>query len=125
MKGIITYLKTKYGENLIEQGIIKIKDNGHHQHSSGSLSNLIKYDNQHIDDYYMNNNGNDPLLNSSEGWIDLDFNEKKINLTSCTIRNQNGYHLKSWKILGSKDENEWKIINQQTNYQSASIWMWK
>ena len=67
MKGIITYLKTKYGENLIEQGIIKIKDNGHHQHSSGSLSNLIKYDNQHIDDYYMNNNGNDPLLNSSEG----------------------------------------------------------
>ena len=125
LKGIISHLEEKYGTNLCEQGELKISDIGTHQHSDGSLLNLIKYDQSHINEYYMNNYGNDPLPDSSNGWIEFDFFKRKINLTSYTLRTsgngQNGYyHAKSWRIVGSNDRNNWDVINQQVNNSSLN-----
>lgn len=123
LKGIISHLKAKYGENICEKGEIKISDIGTHHHLGGSLLNLIKYDEDHINDHYSNNDGGyNPLPNENEGWIEFDFVKRKINLTSYTLRTsghgRGTYHAKSWRIVGSNDRNSWELLDQQANNSS-------
>ena len=115
---------------MCEQGELKISDIGTHHNSTGSLLNLIKYDQNHINEYYRNNGGYNPLPDSSNGWIEFDFLKRKINLTSYTLRTsgngQNGsYHAKSWRIVGSNDRNNWDVINQQVNNSSLNDSYWQ
>ena len=125
LKGIISHLEDKFGENILSKGELKISDIGTHEHSNGSLSNIIKYDEHHINEYYQNNNGSDPLPDSSNGWIEFDFLKRNINITSYTLRTSqcgtNGcYHAKSWRILGSNDRENWEIIDQRVNNPSLN-----
>lgn len=113
LKGIISYLKNEYGENICEKGEIKIYDNGNHSYIHGNILNVINYKN--INDFYSNNWGEDPVPNSYEGWIEFDFLKRKINLKSYTLRSNLYYHAKSWRILGSNDRNHWDVIDQKTN----------
>ena len=127
LKGIISHLEDKFGENILSKGELKISDIGTHKHSDGSLSNIIKYDENHINEYYKNNNGDasDPVPDSSNGWIEIDFLKRKINITSYTLRSsQNGtnscYHAKSWRIVGSNDRENWEVVDQQVNNSSLN-----
>lgn len=125
LKGIISHLKEKHGSDLFDKGEINIRDIGTHHQVDGSLSNLIKYDNDHINEHYYNNGGGNPLPNSNEGWIEFDFKNRKVKLTSYTLRTSgngpNGlYHAKSWRIVGSNDGKSWELINQQVNNSSLN-----
>ena len=79
---------------------------------------MIKYDSNHINDKYYNNGGD--YKSPNESWIEFDFGEKQINLTSYTIRSNNGSpnsnaHPKTWTMSGSNDRSEWTIIDKQVN----------
>ena len=112
LKGIFDFLKRTYGENLENNGILKISGGGD-KDGSYPLTNLIKSDS---DQYYYNYHNR--KANEGEGWIEFDFCERKINLSSYTIRtnnnNENWNHPKSWQICGSNDKEKWDIIDQQT-----------
>lgn len=112
LDGIINHLKKERGENLIENGELVLSA-GHQ--CDGSLSNLIKYDKEHINNYFQNNDR--CRLNESEGWIEFDFVNRKINLTSYTLRTwkYEVYDPKTWRVIGSNDKKAWDVLNTQTN----------
>ena len=125
LKGIISHLKDKYGENLCEKGKIQISDIGVHHEVSGPISNLIKYDKDHINSFYRNNYGSRPYPTASEGWIEFDFLKRKVNLTSYTLRTSeygfnSYYHAKSWRIVGSNDRESWEVVDQRVNNPSLN-----
>lgn len=118
LDGIISYMKKTIGEDLIEKGELKITSG--HPVYAGALENIIKYDKDHIDQYFRNNDGS--RLKESEGWIQFDFGKRKINLTSYTIRSspESVYHPKTWRVLGSDDGEKWDILDRQTNNSSLN-----
>ena len=121
LKGIISYMKEKYGEDLSEKGEMKLSSGLNY---SGSVSNLIKYDSSHINDFFRNSQGY-LSIKESDGWIEFDFVKHKVNLSSYTIRTSSSgpnfaYHAKSWRIVGSNDRNKWELIDRQVNNSSLN-----
>ena len=112
LNGIISFLKKMIGEDLISQGELRISSG--HSPYAGSLGNLIKYSSNHINDYFRNSGGSNDYT-EKDGWIEFDFQQRKVNLTSYTIRTRNCYYPKTWRVLGSNDRKNWDIINEQTN----------
>lgn len=56
--------------------------------------------------------------NESDGWFEIDFNDKKINLTSYALKtsSSSSYSFpKSWRIVGSNNKEEWEILSHQIN----------
>lgn len=114
LDGIISYLKKTLGENLIQEGKLKLSSG--HEPVDGSIENIIKYDKKNIDEYFQNYFSSG--LKESEGWIEFDFVDKKINLTSYTMRTSSCgvndmYHPKTWRVIGSNDKINWDVINKQ------------
>lgn len=118
LDGIFSYLEKKFGDDLVKNGVLNLSDA--EIPSRFPLINLLKYDSKNIDECYENQNSG--TAKKSEGWFEIDFIEKKINLTSYTIRtgNVNDYYPKSWRVVGSNDKSCWDIINQQTNISSLN-----
>lgn len=118
LDGIISHMKKTIGEDLIEKGELKITSG--RPVYAGALENIIKYDKDHIDQCFRNNDGS--RLKESEGWIQFDFGNRKINLTSYTIRSspEGLYHPKTWRVLGSDDGEKWDILDRQTNNSSLN-----
>lgn len=118
LDGIFSYLEKKFGDDLEKNGVLKLSDA--EISSRFPLTRLLKYDSKSINDRYENQNSG--IAKKSEGWFEIDFIEKKINLTSYTIRSGsvNSYYPKSWQIVGSNDKNSWDILNQQTNISSLN-----
>ena len=117
MKGLFDYLESKYGENLETNNIMKISGGGS-KSVTYPLTNLIKYDSNQINLHYYNY-ANLTDANESEGWIEFDFCERKVNLSSYTIRtnsdHENWNHPKTWRIVGSNDKDHWVTLDHQTN----------
>lgn len=117
LKGLIDYLESKYGENLETNNIMKISGGGS-KSVTYPLTNLIKYDSNQINLHYYNY-ANLTDANESEGWIEFDFCERKVNLSSYTIRtnsdHENWNHPKTWRIVGSNDKDHWVTLDHQTN----------
>lgn len=87
----------------------------------GTLINVIKYDGENINKHYFNDYQTHP--NENDGWIQFDFVERKINLTSYTLRTSSdneSYHAKSWRIVGSNDCIEWDVLDQQIDNSSMN-----
>ena len=117
LSGIISYLKRKNGEDLTKLGILSMS--GGYPNASYPITNLIKYDQNHINDYFYNNSYKCPS-SESDSWIEFDFVNRKVNLTSYTIRTSENdsnhyWNPKSWRIAGSNDRNEWDTIDHQEN----------
>lgn len=81
------------------------------------LRNIIRYDKKNIDNYYINNgSATNPKY---ENFIVFNFVNRKINITGYTIRVPQ--HIpeiimpKTWKILGSNDEQKWEVIDMKEN----------
>lgn len=122
LSGIIShFIKYKSPEEVLKTEI-KLTGGGI-VNQSYPIINLIKYDSKHIDDRYYNRISN--TSTEEDSWIQFDFGEKRINLTSYTIRS-NGVpsnthaHPKSWKISGSNDGEHWELINKQINNQDLN-----
>ena len=110
LNGICSYIKKTKGENCVENGDLKITAG---KTRNGSPNNLIKYDKDHINDYFRNHA--DSIFNESEGWIEFDFVKQKVNLTSYTLRTHSMYYPKSWKVLGSNDRTNWVVLDRKIN----------
>ena len=73
------------------------------------------YDSDKLTNFYYNftdyffANGED----DTEGWIEFDFNDKKINLKTYHIRSSHNYNPKSWRIEGSNDKKSWDVLDYQ------------
>ncbi|OHT01408.1 hypothetical protein TRFO_31783 [Tritrichomonas foetus] len=114
LNGIISYLLRKEGKDILTNGSLTLS-------AVGSLNPIhpieciIEYGeliNSHFYNYYMN----DPT--SEDGsWIQFDFDNRTIKLTAYSIRTNKNYpdwyHPKSWRIVGSNNLNEWKILDHR------------
>ena len=113
-KGIISYIKGSTKD--------KIDGNNDHLRLKGSgtnvdfpLSNLLLYEDENIMKGYVNwSNG---VFTEKAAFIEFDFVNKKINMTSYTIRTIynaiNTYHPKTWKMIGSNDYKDWEMIDMK------------
>lgn len=117
LSGIIDYLQRKNGTDLEAKNILKLSGGGF-PHSSWPITNLIKYNSNNINsEYYFNYNSDIP--GASDGWIEFDFGNRTVNLTSYTIRNWTGdFNPKSWRIVGSNDRIKSKsTFNNEKQHQ--------
>ena len=119
LNGIISYLIREEGREILSNGTLTLtggtdpKLNPYHP-----ITNITEYD-EKINDYFYNFHST--LIPSEESnFIDFDFGQRKIKISSYTIRSnknpENGrYHPKTWKICGSNDKENWDIIDQQVD----------
>ena len=112
LSGIIDYLQKQNGADLESNNILKLSGGGVHN-PAYPITNLIKYNSNNMsNEFYYNYYSGTP--SSSDGWIEFDFLNKTINLTSYTIRT-GGYYPKSWRIVGSNDHQIWEDIDHRVN----------
>lgn len=102
LDGIFSRMQKTFNSELCESGNLKISGGGDQKNPRYLLKNLIKYDSQNIDKCFYNYANKKP--NESDGWIEFDFGERKINLSSYTLRaccSDGGYECypKSWRIV--------------------------
>lgn len=114
-------MKKKYGSNLQKKGVLNLTDP--RTGSGYPMARLFMYDENNINEEYENQYSG--YTKQSDGWFEIDFKDKKINLTSYTLRTSyngpNDYsHPKSWRIVGSNDRNKWDVLNHQTNNSSLN-----
>lgn len=72
--------------------------------------NVLKYEQRN---YFMSEN-------NEKSWICFDFKDHLVSPTNYTIKScslENGHHLKSWKVEGSTDCNNWMAIDAKDNCQ--------
>ena len=113
LSGIIDYLQKQNGADLESKNILKLSGGGFPS-PSYPITNLIKYNSNNMNnEYYYNYCGGTP--SSSDGWIEFDFVNKTVNLTSYTIRTRSCYYPKSWRIVGSNDHEHWEDIDHRVN----------
>lgn len=115
LSGIIFYLTKNKSDSQIIKNEIKISGGGEFCPSFPIL-NLIKYDSKHINDHYYNSSSHFPT--SDKSWIEFDFCDKKVRISSYTIRSNGGKpylypHPKTWIIFGSNDCKKWELIDKQ------------
>ncbi|KAK8838437.1 hypothetical protein M9Y10_033064 [Tritrichomonas musculus] len=108
--GIISYMKKNCGDSL------KFSDAG--DPSACPTINLFSYDSDHINDVYENQRNGQ--AEESDGWVEVDFRDRKVNLTSYTIRScansKDRYNKpKSWRIAGSNDRSNWDVLDHQVD----------
>ena len=112
LSGIISCIKQMTGSDF-DENIIKLSCGGTVDQNY-PLTNIIKYEQGHVNDYFYNF-----LMppQKDDGWIEFDFKNKRINVASYTIRTNGNreylYHPKSWKIIGSNDQINWDLIDLQ------------
>ena len=98
------------------------------------ITNLFKYDSDHINDCYYNWGENQPT--DRDSWIKFDFGERKINLTSynqiefrryksqCASKNLYDFRFRWRWALGSHQRAD-KQPRTERSIQTASIWVWQ
>lgn len=105
LSGIISYLKNKTGSQPILTG-------GGKTSSKHPITSLIQYDREHINDYYFNYYN--IVASCNDNWIEFDFRERRVKVTSYTIRTSSySFHPRSWAIVGSNGNDGWPIIDEQ------------
>lgn len=120
LSGIISCIRQMTGEILNGNDIIRMSSGGT-QDPNHPLTNIVKYDADHIDNYFYNFL---MPIKSNDGWIEFDFLNRKVQITSYTIRTnmyyQFYYHPKTWKIIGSNDHLKWDLIDIQNDREEMN-----
>lgn len=105
--GLLRYLSNKTGGNIHDNGTIEVTSNSIYS-DSHHPKNLLDYQNTEFNSYHS--------IGRPDGYICFDFKDRKIQLTSYTIKSreggQNWYHLKNWKIEVSDDKEHWIMIDE-------------
>lgn len=125
--GIVSHLKKKFGNDIVKSGVVKLNGGGYHDRKQ-PITNLIKYDSGSINQYYYNWEGSQSSKKPSglsDSWIEFDFLNRKVNLTSYTIRTDKDdrnthWKPKTWKIYGSNDHDKWTLLDSQTESQDLN-----
>lgn len=115
LKGIFGYLRNQDGGEF-KSDTLKLSGGGSINESS-PLSNLLKYDSRHINEYFVNYKERD--AKEGESWIEFDFCKQKVELKSYTIRSDDwgpdSHHPMSWRFVGSNDHENWVEIDKRKN----------
>lgn len=105
--GIINHLKDKFKDNIDSQVIITASSI---PNPSRQPRNVIIYDDK-IKDFIS--------TNESNPWICFDFNNYLVIPTHYIIRSgsydENSIHPKSWVVEGSNDNQNWDVLDEQTD----------
>ena len=107
--GIISHLKRKCGGNVHEKGVVNIKasSNGRNQ-----CHQLVDYGT--IDVWHTKNEPN--------SWVSFDFKEKKVSLSSYTLKSHAYWdrgHPVQWEIEGSNDESSWVSLDSRNTWEQC------
>ena len=118
LEGIISHLKKTEGNKIKENTSLRLTG-GSYPHPSFPITNIIEYDEKNINEYYYNWSAKKPS-SESDSWIEFDFKERRVSLSSYTIRaDADGpnccWKPKTWRIVGSNDHEHWTVLNRQTN----------
>ena len=102
--GIIAYIKQST-RDIVDGNNDHFRLLGGGNHPNFPISNLLLYGKQDIWKIY--NNGYYGEFSGKKAYIEFDFVNRKINMTSYTIRTiynaKNAYHPKTWKIISAND----------------------
>ena len=117
LSGITSFLNQKSEEEGSTMSKVEVSGGGE-INTSRPITNLFKYDSDHINEYYYNRVSNWPT--GRDSWIKFDFGEQRINLTSYTFRSNSSSpsshaHPRTWTMSGSDDGEHWEVIDQQTD----------
>ena len=124
LDGIISYIRRNTGDSLDGTGKYLKLSGGAAMCSYYPLSHLIQYD-ENIDKVYINYINDGKVYTQKDAWIEFDFVQSKINITSYTIRSSEhapnlNCHPKSWKIIGSNNQNTWDLIDIKQNREEMN-----
>lgn len=114
LSGIFSYFK-----EASQDDSFKITSGGY-PNPAKPITNLISYDEDNLNETYVNYH--DQIPNSEEGWIEFDFIKNKVNLSSYTLRSgSNGSSQpRAWKIFGSIDGEIWDVLDAKDNNSQLS-----
>lgn len=114
--GIISYIK-KSTKDAVDGNNDHLRLSGTGMSPYFPISNLLLYDDPDVRKSYVNTHIGQHL--EEDAFIEFDFVNRKINLTSYTIQtiyNATGnLHPKTWKMVGSNDHNSWELIDLKEN----------
>lgn len=124
LNGIISYIRKVTNGSIDINNDNLVLSAGTNESPNYPLSNIIKYDDQDINKLYVNYYANEQSHDIKNTWIKFDFVQRKINVTSYTIRlygqtKNFNYYPKSWKIMGS-NSNEWELIDEKINVKETN-----
>lgn len=102
--GILTKLSQEAGGNVHENHVVTISASS----SKHSMPYMVA--NPDFTDCWMSQNRDDQ-------WIQFDFQNRQIMLQNYTLKthkySSGSCHLKSWKIEGSNDTNNWELLDER------------
>lgn len=113
--GIFAFINQLCGGDAVNNGLITVRD------GLGTDKNTIK-------NLLYTNSGcySSSPSNENDAWIEFNFGQRKINLSSYTIRScsaDNGP--KTWRISGSNDGSNWTVLNRQVNRNELKSQYWQ
>lgn len=111
--GLIHHLWDEYGENPIEEGVIKVMASST---LTGNVNNLFEYSD--FSSFLCWN-----LRNELDGYVEVDFCDHRVNISHYSMRTptDGGYdndYPKTWSLEGSNDGIRWKLLDKRINDES-------
>jgi hypothetical protein len=111
LKGILSYLTEKYGNDIIDRNIISITVSSIGDPQFAPLHEIVNFKSENM---FRTKD----LPNS---WICYDFKNMRIEITKYSIRSRydsNTHHLRSWILEGSNDGLKWLTIDDRKEDES-------
>jgi hypothetical protein len=103
LTGIIAYLKAKYRGNVSDKKVVRITaDTATPGYDAKVLADFTG------DELFRS-------LNKQDQWVQWDFHEMPVKLTSYQIKGTKNANLRSWIVEGSLDGVKWTELDRQAN----------
>lgn len=116
--GIISYIKQNTND-IVDGNNDHLRLNGTGNIPQFPLSNILLYSDLDYLKTYINCRDSGTVYSESDAEIEFDFVNRKINMTSYSIRTSynpvNSLHPKTWKFVGSNDKKNWEMIDIKEN----------
>lgn len=113
LKGIFEFLENETKGNIVDNGTIEISGSEEVRNKKYMVDSTTN----DVDCFVRESHGN-------PRFITFDLKDKKVNLTSYTIKTflggRNDFHLRTWKIRGSNDWNQWEDLDQRIDDNSLN-----
>ena len=103
LQGIIAYLTNKYGGNVHEKNAVEVTASS--CCNGDRAQNVVELG---TNSFFCSNN-------EPNSWIRYDFKERRVALTSYSIRTECGYYPKSWVLEVSNDgsDESWEVVDSR------------
>ena len=117
LNGIIAFLTRECGGNVHDKGVVNVT-------ASSCLSGVASLAHQGVD---LLSDSVFHTDNVPGSWCCYDFKERRVSLSSYTIRSycptprNPGHHPISWVVEVSNDNTNWQVVDSHTNDHSLTI----